>query len=217
MAQFEARKKRPERKNARQTRNKLLEAGRKVFAAKGLGGARLREDILAAAGVSTGSFYHQFANKAELLVEILRRDGDRAVHDVAEDWQSIGRVGPIEASERTLRHLFKLAEENPDFVKIYVREYYSDNPSVRSEIRRYNQRTLANLQYFYELIRKASGLPIDTELIATLFGTLLISLLNYYLGLPRSQRPALRERYIAGLVQLGAGGILAIRCPEDAT
>lgn len=67
---------RPARREPRQarsaeTRRRLLDAGFTAFAAKGHDGVNLVEDVLEPAGISIGSFYHQFADKTELLSEIL--------------------------------------------------------------------------------------------------------------------------------------------------
>jgi len=55
----------------RQTREHLLEAGRRLIVEKGFGGASLR-DIAQAAGYSQGAFYSNFNSKEALLLELLR-------------------------------------------------------------------------------------------------------------------------------------------------
>lgn len=61
----------PRQARSAETRRKLLDAGFEAFAAKGYDGVNLVEDVLEPAGISIGSFYHQFADKGELLREIL--------------------------------------------------------------------------------------------------------------------------------------------------
>jgi AcrR family transcriptional regulator len=59
-----------------QTRERLLEAARKIFVKKGFAAASV-EDIAEAAGYTRGAFYSNFSGKSEMLIELLRRDHDR--------------------------------------------------------------------------------------------------------------------------------------------
>lgn len=68
---------RPRQARAEETRRRLLDAGFAAFAAKGFDGVNLVEDVLEPAGISTGSFYHQFADKTALLREVLQEAADR--------------------------------------------------------------------------------------------------------------------------------------------
>jgi AcrR family transcriptional regulator len=199
------------RPSARKVRARLFAAGRKAFAAKGLGGASLREDILAVATVSAGSFYHQFDDKTDLLVQILRHDGEAVIAALQKN-AAAGAARPLEhARHRLLHEVFDMAERNPAFVKIFVREYHSDSPAVRREIRRHNQRTIAHLRPYYDALRDLTGLPLDTEAIAMILSVQCLALINYYLDFPGRRRAAAREQLIARMVQLGEGGILAMR------
>ena len=68
----------PRQARSAETRRKLLDAGFEAFAAKGHDGVNLVEDVLEPAGISIGSFYHQFADKTELLPRDTRRGRDAA-------------------------------------------------------------------------------------------------------------------------------------------
>ncbi|RKT99238.1 TetR family transcriptional regulator [Burkholderia sp. Nafp2/4-1b] len=59
------------------TRERLLDAGRAIFAEKGYAAASV-EDIASAAGHTRGAFYSNFRGKTEMLFELLRRDRDDA-------------------------------------------------------------------------------------------------------------------------------------------
>lgn len=201
----------PLRPSARGARERLFAAGRRAFAAKGLGGASLREDILAAAKVSTGSFYHQFEDKAHLLVEILRHDGAEVIEALQKNSASEAGERVEHARDRLLHDVFDMAERNPAFVRIFVREYHSDSPAVRREIRRHNERTIAHLRQYYDALRELTGIPLDTEAIAMLLSIQSLGVINYYLDLPRSRRREIRAQLITRMIQLGAGGILAVR------
>lgn len=62
---------RPRQARALVTRRKLIDAARAAFAEHGVEGSNLREHILIPSGVSTGSFYHQFTDKTDLLIEVI--------------------------------------------------------------------------------------------------------------------------------------------------
>lgn len=64
-------KRRPRQARAKQTRERLIAAGLDAFSRLGHDGVNLHTDVLGPAGVSVGSFYHQFSDKTDLLVEVL--------------------------------------------------------------------------------------------------------------------------------------------------
>ncbi|MET0294329.1 MAG: TetR/AcrR family transcriptional regulator [Phenylobacterium sp.] len=66
-----------------QTRAKVLAAARRLFSESGYEGATIR-DIAAAAGMSTGAVFANFADKSDLFREILLSDLDVLVEDMAE-------------------------------------------------------------------------------------------------------------------------------------
>src|ERR1700691_3398493 len=70
------------------TRQRLLEAGAVIIAKKGLNGASV-EDIAAHAGYTRGAFHSNFRSKAELFVELLKRDHQ----DVQQGLQQILSAG----------------------------------------------------------------------------------------------------------------------------
>lgn len=66
-----AARRQPRQARSAATRQRLLDAGFAAFAAKGIDGVNLVDDVLEPTGISAGSFYHQFADKNDLLREIL--------------------------------------------------------------------------------------------------------------------------------------------------
>jgi len=65
------------------TREKILEAGRRLFTERGYEGATVR-DIARAAGMSTGAVFASFADKAELFDEIVATDYRSLEAEMAE-------------------------------------------------------------------------------------------------------------------------------------
>jgi AcrR family transcriptional regulator len=139
-----------------------LETGFEAFAAKGFDGVNLVEDVLEPAGISIGSFYHQFADKTELLREVLAEAAERrrtfivelAEVDSASDlettvrqvverlfdslerdaaaWQ-LQRVSRI-AGDDGVREFGSAARENWNGAVAHLLERWFDHPSV--ELRR---------------------------------------------------------------------------------
>jgi len=61
----------PQQQRGIETRNRILDAARNLFSAKGFHGTNSKE-IAAAAGVSIGSFYSYFKNKKVLFMEVFK-------------------------------------------------------------------------------------------------------------------------------------------------
>jgi AcrR family transcriptional regulator len=97
---------RPLRRDAARNRSALLDAGREVFAARGL--EATLDEIAHHAGVGVGTAYRHFANKQELAAAIFRDDFEqlvesaRAALEVDDPWQAL--VGFIETTVAKQAH-----------------------------------------------------------------------------------------------------------------
>jgi AcrR family transcriptional regulator len=84
------------------TRQRLLEAGAIIIAKKGLSGASV-EDIAAHAGYTRGAFHSNFRSKADLFIELLKRDHD----DIQTHLQKILSAGlSVEDIQRQLQMFY---------------------------------------------------------------------------------------------------------------
>ncbi|MFL9900489.1 TetR/AcrR family transcriptional regulator [Paraburkholderia fungorum] len=79
-----------------QTRERLLEAARKMFVKKGLAATSV-EDIAETAGYTRGAFYSTFDGKPELLLELVRRDHDGAQVDLRAVMDDGGTPAEVKA------------------------------------------------------------------------------------------------------------------------
>jgi AcrR family transcriptional regulator len=81
------------------TRLRLLEAAAVIIAKKGLNGASV-EDIAAHAGYTRGAFHSNFRSKADLFIELLKRDHQ----DIQQHLQQILNAGlSVEDMQRQLQ------------------------------------------------------------------------------------------------------------------
>jgi TetR/AcrR family transcriptional repressor of nem operon len=71
---------------ARETRRRIIQAAERVFTRRGYG-ETVVDDILAAAGISRGAFYHHFSGKEELFKALLEEH-------LNEGLRAFGALGP---------------------------------------------------------------------------------------------------------------------------
>ncbi len=118
MKQGSPRKTAPKR-NAQETRQRLLEAARREFARRGLEGARV-EDVIAGAGVSKQVLFYHFGSKESLYVEVLKESHERFRSRDDELDPTID--DPVEAIRRLVIFTFDHVRDNQDFVRLLADE-----------------------------------------------------------------------------------------------
>lgn len=96
-----------------QTRERLLDAAQAMFMKKGFVGASV-EDIALAAGYTRGAFYSNFASKAELLVELLRRDHETMQADLRSIFETETTREDMET--RVIAYYSRMAQDNKAFL-----------------------------------------------------------------------------------------------------
>jgi AcrR family transcriptional regulator len=208
---------RPRRRaSAQETRRRLLAAGRRAFAVKGLAGTKLKKDILVPAGVSVGSFYHQFRDKTELLLAIMEEYAQTFRARLREIHQPEPGRTALDIARDSYAMILDNVDENPDLVRIQLRERGSDDERVRRSLRTARERWIASLADDYRNISQASGLEVETDLLASLTVGLSLGAMAEYLESPRSGRQELRECLLDGLVRFTLGGIPAMVKPSEA-
>lgn len=134
MADSSVKKKVVRRRHGEQTRQKILEAAERVFARRGYLAARVTE-IIKEAGCSTGSFYHSFDDKLEVLL-LLRDRYMETGGDIADD--VIIRAGDYKNLSDYLGLLVRLTVKQIDANKGFVmaaNEISSEQGEIWAELR----------------------------------------------------------------------------------
>lgn len=211
----------PRRRDAMATRARLMEAGRRAFARKGLAASILTDDILRPAGVSTGSFYHQFRDKNELLLAILdehAREFRVRLLRTLEDPVEAGHDGFVELARACYGMALDMAEDDGDLLRIQRRERDNDDPEVAGYLRE-NQDSWIDLVASYFAGGSdddaADAAADDTSkgdcrLAAQFVIHLCLSSIAHYQDLPKAKRPQARERLLDALVRFTMGGLPAL-------
>lgn len=123
----------PKQARAIRTRERILEQAELAFAAKGFEAASLTSDILEPAGISVGSFYHQFGDKRAVLHAVLAE---------RHPWRELSGSLVVAAEQPTFAASVHAAmttmlddiERRPATWSIHFREMCSADPDVRELI-----------------------------------------------------------------------------------
>ncbi len=203
----------PGRRNARRarTRQLLLEHGRRAFARRGHAATNLKEDILLPAGVSVGSFYHQFEDKTDLFLAILEEHGSAFRQLIHEANQPQAGQTAEEIARRSFETFFRIAESNEDLFHIMLRERESEDERVRKFLREGRRAWTEGLVADYRTILGSHRVADeDLEMAAELVQSMTFDLIVHFLGLTSQERKSERFRLIDGLVRFSLGGLNAL-------
>ena len=106
------------------TRDALVAAGRRLFAEQGFADVST-DAIVAAAGVTRGALYHQFADKTALFDAVLEAVEADIARRLADDAAAAGVSDPVDAMRHVLRTWLEICVE-PEIHRIAL----IDGPSV---------------------------------------------------------------------------------------
>ena len=202
------------RRSAEVTRQRLLEAGRRAFAQRGLAGTHLIQDVLEPSGVAVGSFYHQFRNKTELLLAILEQDTLELQAALQLAQQPAPGRSLLDIARDSYTATFDVVEQHADTMRILIRESAVGDPLVQRFAQQEQRRWIEFLTQNFQRIAAAGHSISQIALAAELISVLTNGALAHYLGLPQRQRAAARVRLIDGLVRLTLGGLPALAVEE---
>ena len=203
----------PRRRNAAATRKRLMDSGRSAFARKGLAGTILIDDILRPAGVSTGSFYHQFRDKNELLVAILDEHARAFRTRLLQTLEHPGEAGHasfVDLACACYGMALDMADDDGDLLRIQRRERDSDDPVVASYLRENQESWIERVASIFLSGAADDASEADCRLAAQFVIHLGLTGVALYQDVPEEKRPEARESLLDGLVRFTMGGLPAL-------
>ena len=112
------------------TRKELLKAALEIFGEKGYPTTTI-SDIVGAAGVTQGTFYLYFKNKADIFSELLRENREHMISGLV-----VAGLENVKTKEDWLQMADRVAEFLLDYIKIYgdiMRLFISEAATIGSE------------------------------------------------------------------------------------
>jgi AcrR family transcriptional regulator len=115
-------------RRTRARRDELLKIASRVFATKGIASATVR-DIANEAGILSGSLYHHFTSKEEMVREVLAMG---LVPEIPYRVIADSAPNPEEALRRSLLQAVRWVARNPDIARIFRNDaqYIRETPAL---------------------------------------------------------------------------------------
>ena len=115
------------------TRERLLDAARSVFASGGFHGASV-EEIASAAGFSTGALYSNFDGKEDLFLALMEREIAERAREIAE--AVVRRTSVAERAAGGARVWMAMIEREPELLLLFMEfwAYGVRDPHVRPKV-----------------------------------------------------------------------------------
>ena len=115
------------------TRERLLDAARRVFASSGFHGASV-EEIASAAGFSTGALYSNFDGKEDLFLALMEREIEEHAREIGE--AVARRTSVAERAAGGARVWMTMIEREPELLLLFMEfwAYGVRDPHVRPKV-----------------------------------------------------------------------------------
>lgn len=188
----------PKQARAIRTRGRILDQAEQAFAAKGFEAASLTSDILEPAGISVGSFYHQFSDKRAVLYALL---------DERRAWGQTRAVAVALSSDRTsfpdairagVLELLDDVDQHPETWWIHFREVHNADPEIRNVIRQTWAAWIESLRTVVEHWVDDPALCSEGRVSFATFG--LTGVLRHYLDGSPATRRRIRDEMLDDVV-----------------
>lgn len=198
----------PRQARALRTREKLIEAGRDAFGRFGVEGVNLADDILRPAGVSVGSFYHQFADKTELLLAVIGDGVDARHRLVLDDGPATADATIDEIVAEGFTRFFASLDNDRYAWRIQLTEQNNPDPRVHALVLQGRRRWVEGIAA--ALRRRTDARDDDVVGAATMLMGLATGTANVYLGLPDDERDAARAAMLDAVTRFAIAGLHGI-------
>jgi AcrR family transcriptional regulator len=146
--------------------NEILDAARQIFAKKGFADATM-DEIAATSGLAKGTLYLYFKSKRDVYLRTLQHGSTELLKRVTANTQEV--TGVRAKLRTTIATRVEYAEENRDFIKIYLTEFINvTHPaSINKDFRDVQLKLAQGVeQVLRDAVDHGEIQPLDVETIA---------------------------------------------------
>jgi AcrR family transcriptional regulator len=190
------------------TRQRIIEAATVAFAAKGYADTKVSSDVLRPAGISVGSFYHQFADKQELFAAVVEESATAAQRALGDTARRHATDDQRDRATATWRATLEMIDAFEPLYRIHLRERLNRDPAVATPLQAVKDTWAAALASAYRREALPDGFPIEaaTEQVMALS----LGITQLYLDRDPTERLAERDALAERLAAFTVGGMIGL-------
>lgn len=192
------------------TRTRILQAGKQLFAQKGYEGTTTK-DLAAAAGVAEGTLFRHFANKKAILIEVATQGWVEILTDLLTE---LSEMGSYKAVSQVLQRRMMNLHENSDMMRVCFMEAQF-HPELRDRVQAEVIDKMMNVAeaFFQTAMERGIYRPMNPKVVARVFlGMFAISGFSQETILSPNASPKEMQEMAEGIADIFLNGVLA---PEE--
>jgi AcrR family transcriptional regulator len=189
-----------------QTRDRILEAARRLFASQGFDGTTTRE-LAQKAGVAEGTLFRHFSNKKAILVEVATEGWVEILTDLLTE---LSEMGSYKAVAQVMRRRMWNMQKNADMMRVCFMEVQF-HPDLRDRIQLevVGKMTDVAEAFFQTAMDRGIYRQMDAKLVATVFlGMFAIAGFSHTTIMQPDASPTEMQQMAEGLADIFLNGVL---------
>jgi AcrR family transcriptional regulator len=189
-----------------QTRDRILQAARRLFASQGFDGTTTRE-LAEKAGVAEGTLFRHFSNKKAILVEVATEGWVEILTDLLTE---LSEMGSYKAVAQVMRRRMWDMQKNADMMRVCFMEVQF-HPDLRDRIQLevVGKMTDVAEAFFQTAMDRGIYRQMDAKLVATVFlGMFAIAGFSHTTIMQPDASPTEMQQMAEGLADIFLNGVL---------
>ncbi|MBP5975074.1 MAG: TetR family transcriptional regulator [Brasilonema octagenarum HA4186-MV1] len=190
-----------------QTRTRILDAARRLFASQGFDGTTTR-DLAQAAGVAEGTLFRHFSNKKAILIEVATQGWVEILTDLLTE---LSEMGSYKAVAQVMRRRMWNMQKNADLMRVCFMEaqFHPDlRDRIQSEV--IAKMTDVGEAFFQTAMDKGIYRRMDAKLVAKVFlGMFAVAGFSNNTLMEPNASPQQMQQMAEGLADIFLNGVLA--------